>query len=65
MLYFVFSVNLKTPGLFAYESYGVNCAEVELDVLTGEIEIVRSDILFDCGQRYVSVCARKIIVLLR
>ena len=51
MLYFVYSVNMKTPDPFAYESYGVNCAEVELDVLTGEIEILRSDILFDCGQR--------------
>lgn len=51
MLYSVYSVNVKTPDPFAYESYGVNCAEVELDVLTGEIEILRSDILFDCGQR--------------
>ena len=55
MLYFVFSLNLKTPCVFVYESYGVNCAEVELDALTGEIEIVRSDILFDCGQRQVFV----------
>ena len=54
-MYFVYSVNLKTADVFAYESYGVNCAEVELDVLTGEIEIVRSDILFDCGQRWVFV----------
>ena len=42
---------MKTDGDFAYISYGVNCTEVELDVLTGEIEILRSDILFDCGQR--------------
>jgi len=32
-----------------YNSYGVVCLEVELDVLTGEIQIVRSDVLFDCG----------------
>ncbi|CAH1231902.1 XDH [Branchiostoma lanceolatum] len=33
-----------------YHSYGVTCTEVELDVLTGEREIIRSDILFDCGE---------------
>ena len=56
-------VNLKTQYVFAYMSYGVNCTEVEIDVLTGEVEVLRSDILFDCGQRYnldhlctVSVC---------
>jgi len=38
--------------VFAYMSYGVNCTEVEIDVLTGEVEVLRSDILFDCGQRY-------------
>jgi len=51
---FFYSINLTTASDFAYSSYGVNCAQVELDVLTGEIEILRSDILFDCGQRYVS-----------
>ncbi|XP_035691294.1 xanthine dehydrogenase-like [Branchiostoma floridae] len=34
----------------AYFSFGVTCTEVELDVLTGEREITRSDILFDCGE---------------
>ena len=53
MLYSSHSVKLKSKQLFAYSSYGVNCAEVELDVLTGEIQILRSDILFDCGQRYI------------
>ena len=42
---------MKTDEESAYQSYGVNCTEVEVDVLTGEVEIVRSDILFDCGQR--------------
>ena len=51
MCVFVHSVNMTTDSDFAYVSYGVNCTEVELDVLTGEIEILRSDILFDCGQR--------------
>jgi len=46
-------VNLKSDDDFAYMSYGVNCTEVEIDVLTGEVEVLRSDILFDCGQRYI------------
>ncbi|XP_019856500.1 PREDICTED: xanthine dehydrogenase/oxidase-like [Amphimedon queenslandica] len=33
-----------------YNSYGVTVAEVEVDVLTGETEILRVDILYDCGQ---------------
>ena len=41
----------STTDLFAYNTYGVTCTEVELDVLTGEREIVRTDILNDCGQR--------------
>ena len=44
-------VNLKTQYVFAYMTYGVNCTEVEIDVLTGEVEVLRTDILFDCGQR--------------
>lgn len=39
-----------TTDLFNYNIYGVTCAEVELDVLTGEREILRTDILNDCGQ---------------
>lgn len=35
---------------FQYNSYGVVCTEVEIDVLTGEQQILRADILFDCGQ---------------
>jgi xanthine dehydrogenase/oxidase len=30
--------------------YGACAAEVELDVLTGEVEILRADLLYDCGQ---------------
>ena len=47
----ILRISLKSDGEFAYSSYGVNCTEVEVDVLTGEVEVVRSDILFDCGQR--------------
>ncbi|XP_053383995.1 uncharacterized protein LOC123535767 isoform X2 [Mercenaria mercenaria] len=35
---------------YKYNSYGVTCTEVELDVLTGEHEITRVDMLFDCGE---------------
>ena len=46
---------MKMDRDFAYSSYGVNCTEVELDLLTGEVEVIRSDILFDCGQR-LDIC---------
>ena len=46
---------MKWDGEFAYSSYGVNCTEVEVDVLTGEVEVIRCDILFDCGQR-LGIC---------
>jgi len=36
-------------GPWQYNSYSVACSEVLLDVLTGEYQILRSDILFDCG----------------
>ena len=32
-----------------YNSYSAACAEVEIDVLTGEQNLTRVDILFDCG----------------
>jgi xanthine dehydrogenase/oxidase len=37
------------PTMFNYNSYSAAVSEVEVDVLTGQIEIIRSDILFDCG----------------
>lgn len=44
-----------TPNPYAYEVYGAACAEVEIDVLTGETTILRTDILYDCGQTYERV----------
>jgi len=36
-------------GPWTYNSYSVAALEVQLDVLTGNYHILRSDILFDCG----------------
>jgi xanthine dehydrogenase/oxidase len=44
---FNFETNVGTP--FNYFSYGVGCSEVEVDVLTGDHHIIRSDILMDVG----------------
>ena len=33
-----------------YENYGAFCSEVEVDVVTGECVILRSDVLYDCGK---------------
>ncbi|XP_021379046.1 xanthine dehydrogenase-like [Mizuhopecten yessoensis] len=33
-----------------YFSYGVTCSEMELDVLTGQYQISRVDLLYDCGE---------------
>ncbi|KAL4225425.1 hypothetical protein ACF0H5_016115 [Mactra antiquata] len=38
------------PQPFVYNSYGATCAEVELDVLTGEYQINRVDLVYDCGE---------------
>ena len=37
-------------GLFTYQSYGMVATEVEIDVLTGEVQVLRADILLDCGE---------------
>jgi len=42
-------VNWSGNEPFTYNSYGVACTEVLVDVLTGETQILQTDILFDCG----------------
>lgn len=49
-----YSVEQKTDYKYAYNAYGVGCTEVEIDVLTGQTQILRVDILYDCGDRYSS-----------
>jgi len=50
---------------YQYTSYGVTCSEVELDVLTGEHNIARVDILFDCGERQVFGMDSIIVAIIR
>ncbi|PAN44635.1 hypothetical protein PAHAL_9G057900 [Panicum hallii] len=51
------SVNLSAhaywtpdPSFRSYLNYGAAISEVEVDVLTGATTILRSDLLYDCGQ---------------
>ena len=39
--------------LIKYDIYAAACSEVFIDVLTGDKEITRTDILYDCGQPLV------------
>jgi xanthine dehydrogenase/oxidase len=38
---------------YCYNSYAAAVTEVEIDVLTGESQVLRVDILYDCGTRYI------------
>ena len=40
----------QNNNVLNYNNYGATCSEAEIDVLTGETEILRTDILFDCGR---------------
>lgn len=35
---------------FAYFTYSFSCSEVEIDVLTGEFTVIRTDLLYDAGK---------------
>lgn len=41
---------VKATDLTPYEVWGLACAEIETDILTGNIQLVRVDILEDAGQ---------------
>ncbi|KQK12817.1 probable aldehyde oxidase 2 isoform X2 [Brachypodium distachyon] len=38
------------PSFVSYLNYGAGVSEVEVDVLTGAMTILRSDLVYDCGQ---------------
>ena len=40
----------KSAKPLKYTSFGAACSEVEIDLLTGEKTILRSDLYFDCGR---------------
>merc|ERR1719183_228412 len=42
----------KMPTDLQYETFGVACSEVELDVLTGESRVLKTHIAFDMGTSY-------------
>jgi xanthine dehydrogenase/oxidase len=43
------SDQVTTGSPFYYFTYSAACSEVELDVLTGEVSVLRADILYDAG----------------
>lgn len=42
-------MNGKGAELFGYQVYGVACSEVEVDCLTGDHHLLRTDIVMDIG----------------
>ncbi|KAK6188057.1 hypothetical protein SNE40_004321 [Patella caerulea] len=40
----------KTGRLYSYFTYGVACTEVEIDCLTGDHQVIRTDIVMDVGR---------------
>ena len=51
--YFV-TKDKNDPDVIKYDIYAAACSEVLIDVLTGEKQILRTDILYDCGRPLVS-----------
>jgi xanthine dehydrogenase/oxidase len=47
---FGFNWSTKQGDAFAYYVYGAGCSEVEIDTLTGEHQVVRSDLVMDLGE---------------
>ncbi|XP_029159752.1 xanthine dehydrogenase-like [Nylanderia fulva] len=45
-----YSFDTNTGNPFNYFTYGVACTEVEIDCLTGDHEILRTDIVMDLGE---------------
>jgi xanthine dehydrogenase/oxidase len=43
------SDTVTTGSPFYYFTYSAACSEVELDVLTGEVSVLRADVLYDAG----------------
>lgn len=39
----------SSPDVFDYFVYAAACSEVEVDILTGEINVLRSELVYDCG----------------
>lgn len=37
-------------SMILYDVDAAACSEVLVDVLTGEVQVLRTDILYDCGQ---------------
>jgi xanthine dehydrogenase/oxidase len=44
------SAPVNASGIFNYNSTGAAVTEVMLDVLSGEFEVLQTDILYDCGK---------------
>lgn len=42
----------KEGNIFNYFTYGVGCSEVEIDTLTGDHRVIRTDIVMDLGNSY-------------
>ncbi|CAB3367423.1 Hypothetical predicted protein [Cloeon dipterum] len=45
-----FDIKTKQGKAFNYFTYGVACSEVEIDCLTGDHQVIRTDIVMDLGE---------------